>query len=186
MFLIIIGVRILSWYALCVKSGYEDLVESFISLNLNEYSVNVIIPKKTVPERRKGNFQWVTKKLFPGYVLINTEMDVQIYYRLKEIPNCYNFLNKFQDDGNIYFLEIPEHEITPIIQLLNNQGTIEYSEVYLEGSKVTVTSGPLKGKEGIVKKIDKRKKRAKILLHFLGDNKMIDVGIECLYEKINI
>jgi len=176
-------VKILSWYALCVRSGYEDLVESLILRDLNETLVSVLVPKKTVPEKRKGHFKWVTRKLLPGYILINTSMDAKMYYKLKEIPNCYNFLNKFQDDDDIYFLEIPDQEITPIIQLLNDRGTIECSEAYFEGSKVIVKSGPLKGREGIIRRIDKRKKRAKLLLNFLGDTKMIDVGVEFLSSQ---
>ncbi|XKK27598.1 antiterminator LoaP [Bacillus sp. CB62A.1] len=174
--------KILSWYALSVRSGYEDLVKSIILRNLKEPLVNVLVPKKTVPEKRKGNFEWVTRKLFPGYILINTEMDAKLYYKLKEIPNCYNFLNKFQDDNNIYFLEIPDQEITPIVQLLNEKGTIECSKAYLEDSTVKIKSGPLRGREGIIKKIDKRKKRAKLLLNFLGDTKMIDVGLTLIIE----
>lgn len=176
----ITGVNILSWYALCVRSGYEDLVKSIILRTLNDSLVSVLVPKKNVPEKRNGDFEWVTRKLLPGYILINTKMDAKIYYRLKEIPNCYNLLNKFQDDNDIYFLEIPDQEITPIIQLMNDRGTIERSEAYLEDSTIKIKSGPLKGKEGIIKKIDKRKKRAKLLLNFLGDTKMIDVGIEVL------
>ncbi|MFG0216967.1 KOW motif-containing protein [Brevibacillus porteri] len=47
-------------------------------------------------------------------------------------------------------------------------------------SKITVKKGPLAGKEGIIKKVDRRKKRAKIVIDFLGDERMIDVGIEIL------
>lgn len=45
-----------------------------------------------------------------------------------------------------------------------------------------VQSGPLKGKEGIIKKVDKRKNRAKVQLNFLGREKTIDVGIEVLSQ----
>ncbi|MRA76150.1 transcription antiterminator, partial [Bacillus thuringiensis] len=56
----------------------------------------------------------------------------------------------------------------------------DYSKVYIENSKVTVASGPLKGMEGIIKKIDKRKRRAKLCLSFMGLDKMVNVGIEVL------
>lgn len=172
----------LEWYALYVRSGYEDLVKSIIIRNLKDSLVRVLIPQKIVPERKKGSFKWVTKKLFPGYLLINTEMNEKLYYKLKEIPNPFNFLNKFHKDNNFYFLEIPEREITPILQLLNTEDTIECSKAYLKDSTVKIKSGPLRDREGIIKRIDKRKKRAKLLLNFLGDTKIIDVGIEFLYD----
>lgn len=58
---------------------------------------------------------------------------------------------------------------------------VNYSKAFLDqNSKVRIISGPLKGKECIIKRIDKRKKRATIALHFMGKQTLLDIGIEIL------
>ncbi|MNC28552.1 transcription antitermination protein NusG [compost metagenome] len=66
--------------------------------------------------------------------------------------------------------------------MLSDRDTLEYSSVCIINSKASVTSGPLKGFEGIIKKVDSRKNRAKIALNFFGIEKMVDVGIEVIYK----
>jgi transcription termination/antitermination protein NusG len=119
--------------------------------------------------------------MFPGYVLIKTNMNTDIFYKIKTIPKCYRIVNNgtiYSKDNGEYYSTIDEEEMAPIIQLLGNGEIVDYSRVYLENSKVFVKSGPLKGMEGIIKKVDKHKNRAKILLYFLGVQKIIDVGVE--------
>jgi len=69
------------------------------------------------------------------------------------------------------------------MKLIGNDGIIDYSKVYIENSRVSVKFGPLLGMEGAIKRIDKRKGRATIILNFLGEPRLVDVGIEIL-EKL--
>jgi len=48
--------------------------------------------------------------------------------------------------------------------------------LYKEGERIVVVSGPLKGLEGIIEKVDARKKRVKIRIQFLGQEKRVDLG----------
>jgi transcriptional antiterminator NusG len=65
-------------------------------------------------------------------------------------------------------------------RLLGAGDVVDYSKVYLVNSRVIVKSGPLRGLEGLIKTVDKRKNRAKILMQFMGFTKEIDLGIEVL------
>ena len=73
-----------------------------------------------------------------------------------------------------------QEEISPLLKLIGNGEIIDYSEIILENSRVLVKSGPLQGLENIIKKVDKRKNRAKIILNFIGTEKVIDVGIKVI------
>lgn len=121
--------------------------------------------------------------MFPGYVLIKTNMNTDIFHKIKKIPKCYRLVTNgiyYSKDKGTYYSKIDEEEMTPIIQLIGSGEIVDYSRVYLENSKVFVKSGPLQGMEGIIKKVDKHKNRAKILLSFMGTEKIIDVGVEIL------
>lgn len=171
------------WYALFVETNKEEVVQQYLNKYFVESVLKAIIPKRLVPERREGSMQHISKKMFPGYVLISTELNENIYHLLKKIPRCYRILqpgNHFNKENAFDYCRIKDEEITPLIMLLGEGDTIEYSHIYIVNSKVFVNSGPLKGMEGIIKKIDKRKNRAKILLNFLGTEKTFDVGIEIL------
>lgn len=65
-----------------------------------------------------------------------------------------------------------------LFKLIEKGDIISYSKIKIEESKVYVVSGPLHGLEGTIKKIDKRKKRAKVQLNLLGKEQTVELGIE--------
>lgn len=181
------GLLILKWYAIFVESGKEEVVQKYLRLYFNEQSLKSIVPKRLVPEKKSGMVYNVLKNFFPGYVLIQTEMTNEMFHKIKKIPRSLRLVNNgsyYSQDQGAYYSSIDEKEITPILQLMGNGEVVDYSKVYLENSKVIVESGPLKGLEGIIKKVDKHKNRAKIFLTFMGVEKTIDVGIEILSKPL--
>ncbi|WP_232699143.1 antiterminator LoaP [Brevibacillus daliensis] len=195
----------MGWYALFVETGSEDIVQKCLKLQFCQKDLYSCVPKRLIPEKKGGEFYNVVKPLFPGYLLINTKMTPSMYYELKKLPKYYRLLRnsafvldkiyrrsqrlidlRIEEEGNqIYnyddfFNEIDEVEIRQILQLINNENIIEYSNVIVENSKVCVQSGPLYGLEGMIKKIDKRKRRARIAINFFGGERLIEVGVEIL------
>ncbi|WP_430208069.1 antiterminator LoaP [Paenibacillus amylolyticus] len=165
------------WYALFVENNQEEMVLKHLNLHFDSSVLNAVVPKRIVPEKKNGKIQHVIRKLLPGYVLIYCRLTDEIYYKIKEIPRCYRIVH----NGKSFNKEdciIEPQEIEPIIELLNDRDILEFSKVHLVNSKAIVTSGPLKGLEGIIKKVDSRKNRAKIVLNFLGNEKIVDVGVE--------
>jgi len=79
-----------------------------------------------------------------------------------------------------YFTKIPENQMNWLLQLFGQNHIIGYSDIMVLDENVHVISGPLMGKEAIIRKIDKRKGRAKIEVQLLNDIRLIDVGIEIL------
>lgn len=163
------------WYSLFVLTGKEESVAEWLKTLYPKLDATYFIPKRKLYERKQGRIRPVLKKMFPGYILIYIEMDSEIYYKLKKVPNLIRILNS----GDFY-TKIPEEEILGIRNLTGKGDVVDYSRVYVVDSKVIVKSGPLLGKEGIIKEVDKRKLRAKISVQFMGAPKEIDVGIELI------
>ena len=61
--------------------------------------------------------------------------------------------------------------------------TVEMSEGLIEGDKVTVTSGPLRGREAQISKIDRHKRLAWLDMRMFGSNKSIKVGLEIVSKQ---
>ncbi len=165
----------MSWYALFVTTGKEELVQKWFSIYFSDSVLVSLIPRRRITERKGGMENSVIRKLFPGYILFRTNMNTGIYYKLKSIPGVIQILRTGE-----YFTEIVEEEMYYILRLLDSDGVVDYSKIYIHNSKVIIKSGPLKGLEGLVISIDKRKNRVRIMMNFMGFPKKIDLGVEVL------
>lgn len=184
----------MDWYALFVETGKEDVFQSLIRKRFNETEIHAIVPKRKLKEKKQGKTYEVCRTIFPGYVLVHTQMNVKTYYKLKQIPRYYRLLNRYKYNDvevgesdfkenffqSYLFSKVNPGEMEVILQLVDDDEVIDYSTVYVENAKVTVCSGSLEGKEGIIKRIDKRKKRSRIALEFMGKGLLLDFGIEIL------
>jgi transcriptional antiterminator NusG len=166
---------VMSWFALFVNTGKEEAVQERIRFYFDEAIVSSLIPKRRLMERKGGMVKSVLKKMFPGYVFICVDICVDIYYRLKNIPYIIRILNTGE-----YFTEISEKEMFWILELLDDDGIVDYSKVYLKDSEIVVESGPLKGNEGLIVAIDKRRSKVKIRLDLMGRIKEFYIGIKLL------
>ena len=161
------------WYAAFVYTGEEEKVKNYITSRFNE--LRCFVPKRKLRERKQGKWHDVLRPLFPGYVLINGEIDIKDYYILKEIPGLCKVLCTGKD-----LLPIPKWEIRPICRLVNQGEVIGLSEIEEIGGQIRVIAGPLTGFEGSIVKIDRRKGRAKVRLDFLGEARLVDLAVDII------
>ncbi|SYX83888.1 antiterminator LoaP [Paenibacillus alvei] len=173
----------MSWYALYVKSGEERDVEGFLNKHYDQQSLLCYVPKKLVPEKRQGNVHDSVKVIFPGYVFINTNIISALYYHLRKTPKIFYMVKSGDhklDQSYSPYSAITDEEMSMFLQLFGPNDMLGYSDVIMIGKRAKVVSGPLYGKEGIIRKIDKRKSRAKIEIMFMGESRLIEVGIKFL------
>ncbi|MBM7581709.1 transcriptional antiterminator NusG [Caldicoprobacter guelmensis] len=168
----------MKWYAIFVETGQEENFEKLINVLYPDENINILIPKRKLIERRQGKVYEITKKLFPGYVLVRTVMTTDVYYKLSKLPRVYGVLKDETEP-----VPIRDEEMAVILALTSEGETIGFSEVYKEGERIVVISGPLKGLEGIIERIDARKKRVKVRIQFLGREKRVDLGAHLIDRK---
>lgn len=160
------------WYALFVMTGHEDNVRERLLYRLRDREIKALVPKRKLRERKDGIWKSQVRTLFPGYVLLNGRLGVEEYYSLKGIPDLITILKDKWDP-----LEIRSDEIEIISRLTHDNEIIGSSSAYIENGKVVVVNGPLKGLEGLIKSIDKRKGRVKVNLEFAGEPRLVDLCI---------
>jgi len=166
------------WHALFVISGQEEKAKRLLEEKFKDggYDINFIIPKLVINERRQGVWHEVVKKLLPGYILVHGKVGVEEYYMFKGVPGVVKLLRTGKD-----FCPIPEEEIYVLGTLMSEGEIIGPSLItFEEGDRVKVLEGPLKGLEGLIVKVNKRKGRARICLSFLGDNRFVDLSVKVL------
>lgn len=172
----------MSWYVIFVETGYEDKFCHYIDkMKYQRYmgiQYSLLVPKRKIFERKQGIRREVIKTMFPGYVLLKTESIFEFYSQAKGSPHIIRFLR-----DNSRFLEVRKEEIRQILMMVDSSGLIEISKAFVENDRIRITEGPLLGMEGIIKKIDKRKGRAKVRFHLNDNSLLIDLGIEIM-EKL--
>lgn len=162
------------WYGVFVVTGDEERVKERVKYRLPD-DYTVMVPKRKLRLRKGGIWRVETKVLFPGYVLINGEINTDIYYRLKNIPNVLKLLKT-----GTSVTAIDSREMAVLSRLICNNEEIGFSSVLMESGKVKVVDGPLFALEGIILSIDHRKERARVRLNFLGEERTVDLGVAFL------
>ncbi|MDR1464343.1 MAG: antiterminator LoaP [Oscillospiraceae bacterium] len=166
----------MAWYAIHVRTGQEDAVCGEIRRHLcllgYAEAYRLLVPKRKLLEPHQGEFIEVIRTMFPSYVLVESE-DIRGF--AKETVPCNGIFRFLEHDG--LFEEILLEEIAQIIYMTDEAGVIGASETIAEGVWVEVVSGPLKGFEGQIRKIDKHKRRAKVLFKFDGREHLIDLCV---------
>ncbi|MGJ7044909.1 antiterminator LoaP [Thermoanaerobacterium thermosulfurigenes] len=171
------------WYVIYTRTGDELKVKRLIELlfcNLKRKSIRVLIPKRAIIERKGKNRVEKIKSLFPGYVFIKTCMSYELYNDIKRLPRFLKFLKDEAEPA-----EVREEEIKIILSLVGDSDIVGFSTGIKIGGKVKIIDGPLKGFEGLIEKIDKRKGRVKVRLNVSGNANLVDLGIHIVEELDN-
>lgn len=162
------------WHAVFVVTGDEDNVKERLKYRFGE-QYSFLVPKRKLRERKGGIWSYNVRNLFPGYVLLNGNIDVNSYYSFKNIPGLLRILKSGND-----VLKIEMDEIQILSRLMCNSEVIGISEVLIENGLVRVVDGPLLNMEGIIQGINHRKGRARVILEFLGQERIVELGVSVL------
>lgn len=172
----------MSWYVIFVETGYEDEFCCYTNKVKNQRYIgiqyNLLVPKRKIFERKQGIRREVVKTMFPGYVLLETEVIFEFFLKARNSPHVIRFLR-----NNSCFWEVKKEEIKQILKMSDSGGLIEISKGFVENDKVKIVEGPLLGMEGVITKIDRRKGRAKVNFTLNDKSLLIDLGIEIM-EKV--
>lgn len=146
------------------------------------------MPKRKVPEKKNGRIVEVIKIMFPGYLFIKVKMNADVYHKIKLIPyvvNVLSYRNKKdiminKNASEVDIKNIPDEEMMIILRMINKKDVVEFSKIVKMENRLRIISGPLKGLEDKIKKIDRHKHRIKLSLDFMGSNRFIDLGADII------
>ncbi|MEX2445466.1 MAG: antiterminator LoaP [Alkalispirochaeta sp.] len=171
------------FYVFQILTGEE---QRFITLAHNALLRNqledtrVWWPRRKLTIRRRGRRIRTVAPLFPGYLVIEAPMIDAL--RLRTLRNCTGFVRFLKTNQDIRPLDGEDLEL--VRHFLSFGEIVEHSKVTFDvNNRIVVQEGPLKGLEGRIVKVDKRKGRAKIQLDMYDNSFRIDLGFEVIAEK---
>ena len=166
----------MKWYVLHVRTGMETDIKN----ELIRKGYGAAAPMETVLERK--GYKWVPrlKLLLQGYVFIRLQLTDEDFYAVLDVPGVFKFLGV----GSPEAIRVDEEEY--IIWLYNEDEPLGISTVQLEeGGAATVLSGPLKGREGTILRINRRQRRATVAVSFHGNQRPISLSIDILKPGVS-
>lgn len=139
---------------------------------LNELGVEAIAPARVLPELSGGVWRERERPMIPGYVFARMALSIWNYYRVAQIPCVLRIL-----PGNGEFHSVPEKQMRWILEMTQGGAAWDVSTAAEIEGKIIVRSGPLVGRERIIRKWDKRRRRCTIRIDVPDEKRQIDVGL---------
>jgi transcriptional antiterminator NusG len=167
----------MKYYVVQVETGNEHKFVRIASQRVSEDIRRVVWPRRRLNIRRGGRTREELAAIFPGYVFIETEeLSAQDYWAIRRVPGFFRFLK-----SNHNVQPLTEQDQRLLVHFLSFGEVVDKSKVVFgENQRIEVLEGPLKGLEGRIVKVDKRKGRAKVKLDMYDESFLVDFGFESM------
>ena len=175
----------MKWYGVHTYSGYENKVklnleERIRALDAEEMFGEVLIPSETVVELKNGERKTSMRKFFPGYILIQMELNNESWHIVKDTPKVTGFVG-----GGSTPPPIPDEEVQLITNRMEEGAERPKPKVAFEvGETVRVIDGPFLNFTGVVEDVKPDKAKLKVMVSIFG--RVTPVELEFIQvEKTN-
>lgn len=167
----------MKYYVVQVETRNEHKFVRLASQRVSEDVHRIVWPRRRLNIRRGGRTREELAAIFPGYVFIETEeLTAQDYWSLRRVPGFFRFL---KSNHNVQPLSESDQRL--LVHFLSFGEVVDKSKVvFTEDQRIAVLEGPLKGLEGRIVKVDKRKGRAKVKLDMYEESFLVDFGFESM------
>ena len=167
----------LRWYVVHAYSGFEQQVirslEERIKLHeMEDKFGEILVPTEEVVEMRDGQKRKSSRKFFPGYVLIQMEMDDDSWHLVKDAPKVMGFIGGTSDKP----AAITEKEADAILNRVQEGVEKPRPKVLFEpGEVVRINDGPFNDFNGVVEEVDYDKSRFRVEVSIFGRSTPVDL-----------
>jgi transcriptional antiterminator NusG len=173
------------WYVIHTHSGSEDKVkqnlEHRIQLMGKQNSIfRIVVPKESAERVQDGERVTKTRKIYPGYVLVQMEMDDDTWTVVKNTPGVTGFVGLGEKPTPLH-----EKEVQNVLRAagLGPQKSAAMTPIgFNEGQTVKIIDGPFTDFIGVIKEINLEKRKAKVLVFIFGRDTAIEVDLIQLEE----
>lgn len=156
------------WYVLHTKSRFENVVND----GLYKKSIDVFLPKITVPSRRKDRKKLIKVPLFPGYVFVRSDLSPHHHLDILKTVGAVKLIGDRQGP-----IAVNEETIESLKIMVVAEKPIATGYQFQKGDRVMVTNGPFTGVIGI---FDHYRGEGRIMVYIeaLGQFAAVEVSVE--------
>lgn len=164
------------WYVVHTYSGFENrakqnLEERIKNLGKGDYFSNILVPTETVVELVKGKKKTSQRKIFPGYILVQMELNEDTWHIVKDTPKITGFAGDSTKP-----LPISEKEVEEIMSTMKEGVSKAKSKVsFNAGDSVRVIDGPFVNFIGTIEEVKLEKRKLKVLVSIFGRSTPVEL-----------
>lgn len=159
------------WYAIHTYSGYENKVKThlearIVSMNVKDMIFRVVVPTEEEIEIKGGQRRTVTRKVYPGYVLVDMVLDDNTWHVVRNTPGVTGFVGGTSTEP----VPLTESELRYILKSPTKGEEVKPKTKvqYQVGQTVKVIDGPFAEFIGTVSEIHPDRNKVTVLVSFFG------------------
>ena len=167
----------LRWYVVHAYSGFESQVKRSLEDRIKRSGIEekfgqILVPMEEVVEMRDGQKRRSDRKFFPGYVLVQMEMDDDTWHLVKDVPKVMGFIGGTTDKP----APISDKEADAILQRIQEGTEKPRPKVLFEiGEVVRVKDGPFSDFNGVVEEVNYEKSRLRVAVSIFGRSTPVEL-----------
>src|SRR5215813_7027448 len=167
----------MKWYIIHTYSGFERKVKESLESRVRAYPElehrigQVLIPTEAVTEVRGGKKYTSERMFYPGYVLVEMDMDDNVWHMVKSTPRVTGFVGTGQQPT-----PLSEDEVQHIVYRVSDSKDRPKLKVKFEkGETVRVTEGPFATFQGIVDDVNEDRETLKVMVTIFGRSTPVEL-----------
>lgn len=167
------------WYVVNTYSGHENKVKEKLemrasSMGMEDYIYRVVVPEQKIVEQKDGVSKEKTKKMFPGYILVEMVMTDEAWFIVRNTPGVTGFIGSSGKGAKPFPLTPME-----VDKILGSMGMsrLEIGNELKVDDSVKVISGPFSGMFGKVKNIDMENSMLEVAVDLFGQETIVEIGL---------
>ncbi len=163
-----------AWYAVHTYSGHENKVKTNIerraeSLRLKDKIGRILVPTEEETRSRNGRRTTIKRKVFPGYVLIEMDLNDQTWYLVKNTIGVTGFVSSGSRP-----VPLQDHEVANILDAVESGG-VQLTPQWKKGEVIRVTMGPFADFNGTIEEVNVDKQKVKVLISLFGRDTPVEL-----------
>ncbi|HEY3346898.1 MAG TPA: transcription termination/antitermination protein NusG [Nitrospirota bacterium] len=157
------------WYVIHTYSGFEGKVKSSIeersrTLGLQDKVTQILVPTEDVVELRNGKKRTSTRKFFPGYILVEMDLDDSTWHLVKDTPKVTGFVGDKQKPS-----PISDEEVNLIrMQMFEGTTPMKREAAFSKGDSVRIVDGPFASFTGSVEDVNLEHGKLRVMVSIFG------------------
>jgi len=165
------------WYVVHAYSGFENkvknsLIEHVALAGKEDMFGEILVPTEEVVEMREGQKRKSERKFFPGYVLVEMEMNDETWHLVKDVPKVMGFIGGTSDRP----APITEREANAILnRVQEGVDKPKPKTLYEPGEVVRVTDGPFNDFNGVVEEVNYEKSKLRVAVLIFGRSTPVEL-----------
>ncbi|HEX7357492.1 MAG TPA: transcription termination/antitermination protein NusG [Ignavibacteriaceae bacterium] len=174
------------WYVVRTFSGHENKVKSLLEAGLVDHEnlrakiIEILVPMEKVFEVKDGKKKSKTKNFFPGYILVNADLDNQVKDFILSTQSVMGFLGTGNNPNPLQ----PE-EVRRIVGRLSQDSNTERMEtIFRSGDLVKIIDGPFNNFSGMIEEVNEEKMKIKVMVSIFGRKTPVEIDfVQAELEK---